>query len=249
MPSQGQTMKINPSDQHLPYRNAQMPWCWVAPPSATQCPAGHSGWVVRRGESQAAHHSQGCPLGDSVTGWLKLRGVFQCATAEVLDPSGETSKCDACDGKGVVIQAGMCVRMYWCFFILAAFLSGFLKAFSATFCTEPCSSSSHLLSLGGGSENGPNSQTGNGVIVSYMCRSLRKATSRVVMCFNDWNQSESVVWVHFASLQVQTLTDPMPEQVQQTCEKCGGKGYAPKMQSVREAIGQFWDTRPRHFLW
>lgn len=217
------------------------------PPSATQCPAGHSGWVVRRGESQAAHHSQGCPLGDSVTGWLKLRGVFQCATAEVLDPSGETSKCDACDGKGVVIQAGMCVRMYWCFFILAAFLSGFLKAFSATFCTEPCSSSSHLLSLGGGSENGPNSQTGNGVIVSYMCRSLRKA--RVVMCFNDWNQSESVVWVHFASLQVQTLTDPMPEQVQQTCEKCGGKGYAPKMQSVREAIGQFWDTRPQHFLW
>lgn len=126
-------------------------------------------------------------------------------------------------------------------------LSGFLKAFSATFCTEPCSSSSHLLSLGGGSENGPNSQTGNGVIVSYMCRSLRKA--RVVMCFNDWNQSESVVWVHFASLQVQTLTDPMPEQVQQTCEKCGGKGYAPKMQSVREAIGQFWDTRPQHFLW
>ena len=116
----------------------KMPWCWVAP--------GHSGWVVRRGESQAAHHSQGCPLGDSVTGWLKLRGVFQCATAEVLDPSGETSKCDACDGKGVVIQAGMCVRMYWCFFILAAFLSGFLKAYSATFCTEPCSSSSHLLS-------------------------------------------------------------------------------------------------------
>jgi len=62
-------------------------------------------------------------------------------TRKVLDPSGETSKCDACDGKGVVIQ---------------------------------------VLRMG-----------------------------------------------------------PIVRQVQQTCEKCGGKGYAPKMQSVREVLEVF----------